>query len=71
MFHRDGVHPADGEIQVDPAEDLEARRLFAREKRQPGGRIVVILEDDSAHALRARQLRRFEPVVDARHVVGI
>ena len=71
VFDRRGVHAADREIQIDAAEHFQTRRLFAREVREPRGRIVVILQNEAAHAFRARQLRDVDAVDGPRHVVGI
>ena len=71
VFHRGRIHAADREIEIDPAEHLESRCLFPREKRQPRGRVVMILEHDAAHALRSCQCGNVEAVNRARHVVGI
>src|SRR5262249_31905904 len=58
-------------VEIDPAEHLEPRRFLAREVREAGRRVVMILQDDRAHALRARLLRRVDAVDRPRHVVGI
>ena len=58
------IHAADGEIEVDAAEHLEAGRRLAREIGEAGGGIVVVLEDDAAHAAsraRAWPLRARRP----------
>ena len=34
VLHCRGVHPADGEIQIDPAEHLQPRTLLSREEGQ-------------------------------------
>ena len=68
QFVADGLWVLD---QVDPSEHFEARRLLAREKRQSGRWVVVILEDESAHPARASQLRGIDAINRTRHVVGI
>src|SRR5262245_59702137 len=65
------VHAANREIEVDSTEHLEPGRCLAREKRQAGGRIVVILEHEAAHAVRVRELRRLDTVDRAWHVVRV
>ena len=57
VLDRRRIHPADRQIEIDPAEHFEARRLLARKIREAGGRLVVVLEHDAAHPSRARQLR--------------
>src|SRR5262249_10539553 len=69
MFHGCRVHPSDSEIQIDATKHFEAWRLLAREERQPSRGIVVVLEDDSAHPLRARQLGDLDSVDGPGHVV--
>ena len=54
VLDRAGFMPPTDEIQIDAAEDLDARHLLAHHVGQPGGRVVVILQDDAAHAVRAR-----------------
>ncbi|PYR22475.1 MAG: hypothetical protein DMF94_04595 [Acidobacteria bacterium] len=65
MLDRRGIHAADGQVQIDAAEHLEAGHLFADHVREPRGRVVVILEDYRAHAVGARQDRRLESVAEA------
>ena len=71
MLDSGRVHTADREIEIDAAEHLEPGRCLAREERQARGRIVVILEDEAAHAASVRELRHLDTVYRARHVVRV
>ena len=70
VLDRGRVDAADREVQVDSAEDFDARDQLAHHVDQTGGRLVVILEDDRAHAPRLRKLRDFNPVDRPRTIVG-
>src|SRR5580765_1672382 len=64
------IHAANRQIQIETTEDLDARYLLADHVGEPGGRVVVILEDDRAHAVRARHHGRFHSIDRPLDVVG-
>ena len=70
MFDRGRVHAADGEVQIDAAEHFDARHFLADDLREASGRVVVVLEDDRAHAAVAGELRGIDGVHRSRGVVG-
>jgi hypothetical protein len=54
-FHRLRVESADGAVERDAAEDLDARDVLARKPRAIGGQRDVALEDDRLHLARGGQ----------------
>jgi hypothetical protein len=49
MLHRAGVHPAHRQVQVDSAEDLDSWHFFPNNVSERSGRLIVILQKQSAH----------------------
>ncbi len=70
MLDGRGIHPANRQIQIDAAEHVDAGDLLADHVGEPSGRVVMILQHDRAHAVRARHDRRLESVDGALRVVG-
>src|SRR4051812_19744374 len=71
VLDRRGVHAADGQVQVDAAEYLDARHFLPDNRGQAAGRVVVVLEDDPAHAVHAGELRSVDRVNGSWRVVGV
>src|SRR5262252_5342573 len=71
VCHSRGIDSTDGEIQVDSAQHFQTGYFLPDQVCQSTRRIVVVLEDNSAHALRTRKLRHIERVNGPRPAVRI
>src|SRR5215813_12054153 len=71
VCHSRGIDSTNGEVQVDSAEHFQTRYFLTDQICKSTRRIVVVLEDNSAHALRTCKLRHIERVNGPRPAVRI
>jgi hypothetical protein len=65
------IDSADRPIQVDAAENFDARHFLPNDVGQRGGRFVMILQHEATHAAFFRKSREVDGIDRARPAVGI
>src|SRR5262245_60637135 len=62
VCHSRGIYSANREVEVDSAEHFQTGYLLPDQVGQSTRRIIVVLQDDSAHTLRMSKLGHIERV---------
>ena len=70
MLDRRRIDATDRQVEIDPAEYLKVWNDEAYDIGETGGRLVMVLEDDGAHAARSRLADDFDRINRTRPVVG-
>ena len=67
LLHRNRIHPANAQIQVDPAKHLNPRNQLMHKVSDGSSRLIVVLQHNSAHPSTLRQLRQVDRINAPRH----
>jgi hypothetical protein len=70
VFDSRRIDAADREVEIDPAEYLDAGNDEPDQVGEPCRRFVMILQHDAAHPAGLRKPRRLDRVERSRPVVG-